>query len=220
MIGEFVEVAGKALEKGLEAAEKVVESLGDKLEQVVELPKTEGMKIKDFFSGLEENLDFEDSLLEDKLDLNSLTLEEKSLIFQETGWSDEIIDCIRSREEYEIYKNADLIEVKVNDRSCLIKKDFDSEYISYDRNGNPKTNRELMAEGKSPYDYKTGEKLELHHMGQKHDSPLVELCEKSEHGDNHGILHDNKSESWRQDDKLKNHYNNVERPQHWKNRPE
>ena len=83
------------------------------------------------------------------------------------------------------------------------------------------TNREAMEKGASPVDSKTGEKLELHHMGQNYDAPLVELCENSEHGDgNDKILHDKNTESWRNDTQLKNQYQNVDRPNHWKERAE
>ena len=81
------------------------------------------------------------------------------------------------------------------------------------------TNRQLMEKGRAPIDAKTGERIELHHMGQDYDSPLAELCENSEHGDGKdAILHDKKIESWRQDPEKKNYYNNVQRPNHWKAR--
>ena len=74
-----------------------------------------------------------------------------------------------------------------------------------------------MADGKAPVDGKTGEKIELHHIGQNYDGPFIQLKENSEHGGvNHKILHDNKLESFRNDTSLKNHYNNVDRPNHWK----
>lgn len=144
-----------------------------------------------------------------------LTLEEKAQIIKEVGWSKEIVDCIKSMEQYEIYKNAELHEAVVNGRKCLIK-DIDMEYVD------PKTgetNRELMADGKSPIDPKTGEKIELHHMGQSYDSPFAELCANSEHGGIYDkVLHDKTTDSWRQDPEKKNHYNNVQRPDYWKTR--
>ncbi len=146
---------------------------------------------------------------------NVLTDEEKAKIKEETGWSDEIIDSIQDMEEYEVYKNADLHEVVIDGKPCLAK-DINLDYVD------PKTgltNRELMEKGRSPIDEKTGEKIELHHIGQEFDSPLAELCENSEHGDGKdSILHDKKTESWRQDPEKKNHYNNVVRPNHWKER--
>lgn len=153
-----------------------------------------------------------------RLERNELTSEQKEQIKNETHWSGEIIDNIRSMDEYEkVYKPADLHEQKVDGRTCLVKN-IDMDYVS------PKTglsNREAMAKGASPLDAKTGEKLELHHMGQNYDAPLAELCENSEHGDgNDKILHDKNTESWRNDTQLKNQYQNVDRPNHWKERAE
>ena len=149
---------------------------------------------------------------------NELTSEQKEQIKNETHWSGEVVDNIRSMDEYEkVYKPADLYEQKVDGRTCLVKN-IDMDYVS------PKTgltNRQAMEKGASPVDSKTGEKLELHHMGQNYDAPLVELCENSEHGDgNDKILHDKNTESWRNDTQLKNQYQNVDRPNHWKERAE
>lgn len=144
-----------------------------------------------------------------------LTEDEKRKIINETGWSSEIVDCIENMDQYEIYKNAGLQEVEIDGRKCLIK-DIDMDYVD------PKTgftNRELMEKGRAPIDAKTGETIELHHMGQSFDSPFAELCANSEHGDGKdAILHDKKIESWRQDPEKKNQYNNVQRPNHWKAR--
>ena len=144
----------------------------------------------------------------------SLTEEEKQSIREETGWSDEIIDSIESMKQYEIYKNADLHEVEINGRKCLVKN-IDMDYVD------PKTgmtNRELMEKGRSPIDAKTGEKIELHHMGQGFDSPFAELAENSEHGDgNHSTLHTKTEGSWRNDVEQKNQYQR-EKCQHWKMR--
>lgn len=143
-----------------------------------------------------------------------LTDEEKERIKEETGWSDEIINHIESMEQYEIYKNADLHEEEINGRKCLVK-DIDLDYVD------PKTgmtNRELMAKGRSPIDAKTGEKIELHHMGQDFDAPFAELCENSEHGDgNHSTLHTKTSDSWRNDPELKAQYQREKRD-HWQTR--
>ena len=80
------------------------------------------------------------------------------------------------------------------------------------------TNKELMEKGRSPIDSKTGEKIELHHMGQDYDSPFAELDENSEHGDgNHKVLHPKTDNSWRNDKDLKNRYQ-TDRKKHWKQR--
>lgn len=168
-------------------------------------------------SKLEKGLEKETKKESELSERTELTDKEKEKIKDVTEWSDEIVDAIDSWEEYEVYKNADLSEAVIDDRICLVKK-IDMDYID------PKTgltNRERMQMGRAPVDAKTGEKIELHHVGQDFESPLAELCENSEHGDgNDKILHDKKAESWRQNPDLKNEYNNVERPEHWRSRAE
>ena len=135
---------------------------------------------------------------------------------EETGWSDEVVDSIDTSEQAEIYKNADLHEDNINGRECLVKE-IDYDYVD-EKTG--MTNRELMAKGRSPYDAKTGEKIELHHMGQEYDAPFAELTENSEHGDgNHSILHPKTEGSWRNDKTLEAQYNKEKR-EHWKTRSE
>lgn len=152
-----------------------------------------------------------DSNAEEQL---GLTDEEKARIKEETGWSDEIIDHIDSMEQYEIYKNADLEEREVNGRPCLCKK-IDLDYVD-PKTG--KTNRERISQGLVPIDAKTGERIELHHMGQDPDGPFAELCENSEHGDgNHKILHPKSEGSWR-DDKGKITAFEQQKHKHWAER--
>lgn len=149
-------------------------------------------------------------------DSERLTAKQCEKIRIETGWPPEIINSIENWAQYsEVYKDAGLHAVKIDGRWCLVK-DIDMDYVD------PKTgltNRQLMEKRRAPIDAKTGERIELHHMGQDYDSPLAELCENSEHGDGKdAILHDKKIESWRQDPEKKNYYNNVQRPNHWKAR--
>lgn len=162
----------------------------------------------------EKNLTNKD-IKEYKEEIKNLSENEQNYIREETGWSDEIINHIESWEQYEVYKGADLHEVNVNGRLCLVK-DIDLNYVD-EKTG--LTNQERMERGLSPIDSKTGEKIELHHMGQSFDSPFAELNANSEHGGkNHSILHDNSVESWRRDPELKNQYQNHDKPDHWKNR--
>lgn len=98
-----------------------------------------------------------------------LTEEEKAKIKEETGWSDEIIDNIKNMKQYEVLKNAGLKEVEINGRKCLIKENIDLDYTDEDG----VSNRDRMARGLAPLDSKTGKPIELHHLGQKADSPLV-----------------------------------------------
>ena len=149
-----------------------------------------------------------------------LTEEEKQKIKEETGWSDEIIDNIKNMKQYEILKNAGLIEVEINGRKCLIKENKDLDYTDEDGI----SNKERMERGLAPLDSKTGKPIELHHLGQKADSPLVELTEEEhrtgEYEDgkkNQSLWHDNTIES-----EVHGEGNNwdQERKAHWKARAE
>ena len=134
----------------------------------------------------------------DSNEKKGLTDEEKAKIKEETGWSDEIIDNIQNMKQYEILKNAGLKEVEINGRKCLIKENIDLDYTDADGI----TNRERIARGLAPLDSKTGKPIELHHLGQKKDSPLVELTEEEHRTDdfedgkkNQSLWHDNSVET-------------------------
>lgn len=147
-----------------------------------------------------------------------LTTEEKEKIKEEMGWSDEIIDNIENMDQYERLKNAGLVEKEINGRECLIKQNIDLDYEDEDG----VTNRQRMERGLAPLDAKTGKPLELHHLGQKADSPLVELTEEEhrtgEYKDgkkNQSLWHDNSKET-----EVHGQGNNwdSERKDHWETR--
>ena len=137
----------------------------------------------------------------------------RDTIKKDTGWSDEIVDSIRNEGEYGVYKNAGLTEGTVNGKPCL-QREIDPSF----KDDFGRTNMERMQNGLSPYDAKSGEKLELHHMGQKADSPFAELRENIDHGDgNHHVLHEFKTESWRRDPGRVTDYA-TQRLEYWKSR--
>ncbi len=169
---------------------------------------------------LERNFDdISDVILEDKKDNELLrgpqeTLDtslDKEKLQLETGWSNEIIDAIDSEEEAQIYKDADLKEVNINDKSCLVRNDLDMN--QKDEFG--RTNQERMENGLAPLS-KDGETIELHHIGQKSDSPLAELT-SSEHraNGNDTILHDKTKTS-----EIDRNSFRTEKQEHWKARAE
>lgn len=227
--GKAVEVIGTAVEKTAEGSKKVAEGMQtvnespmkDAIEGPLEVnegevkilkPKFELIKATSLEALVESNAEKASEAPEVKKP--GLTEEEKERIKEETGWSDEIIDAIENMDQYEIYKNADLHEAEVNGRKCLLK-DIDLDYVDPDTG---MTNRELMEKGRSPIDAKTGEKIELHHMGQDFDGPFAELTENSEHGDgNHKTLHGKMEDSWRNNPEQKNQYQ-TEKRNHWKTR--
>lgn len=147
-----------------------------------------------------------------------LTDEEKAKIKEETNWSDEIIENIRNMKQYEILRNAGLKEVEINGRKCLIKENIDLDY----KDADGISNRDRIVRGLAPLDSGTGKPIELHHLGQKADSPLVELTVEehrtgvSEEGTkNQSIWHDNAKET-----EVHGEGNNwgKERLEHWKTR--
>lgn len=145
---------------------------------------------------------------------DSLTDMQKSEIKNETGWTDKIVDSISIIEQYEkVYKPANLKEKTIDGRSCAVRNDIDPNYKN-EKTG--ETNKERMEKGKNPFDSNTGEKIELHHMQQKADSPFAHLLESSEHRKFTNILHEKGKDSFRRNEDLKNKYNLEERPNHWK----
>lgn len=138
-----------------------------------------------------------------------LTDEQKEKLRELTGWSDEILDAIGSWEEAEIYMKAGLKEVEIKGKKCLIRDDIDLD--QEDEDGI--TNRERMERGRPPIT-KDGEEVELHHIGQKQNSPLAELTMEQHRGvGNDTILHDKTKET-----EIDRNEFRKERHEHWKDR--
>ena len=148
-------------------------------------------------------------IIKNKDDRPKLTDDEKYWLKQQTGWSDEIIAYISSLEEAQIYIEAGLKEAEIDGVKCLIKSNIDMNQL--DDQG--RTNRERMAIGRPPL-MPNGEIVELHHIGQRPDSPLAELT-VSEHrkNGNYKILHNLKNRSRIDRKKFK-----KPRKMHWKTR--
>ena len=116
----------------------------------------------------------------------NLTAEEKLGIEKESGWPSDVVDNIRSYDEYNIYRDAGLQVVEIGDNTALIRNDIDWNMV--DEKG--KTNEERIERGLAPIG-KDGNLIELHHIGQHQDSPLAELTFKEHRCDgNYSILHD------------------------------
>lgn len=108
-----------------------------------------------------------------------LTKEDRIKLKERTGWSDAIVDAIRTKEEAEIYENAGLVEGEVNGKPALLQPDIKGD--AYNSKKYPGwSNRDLAGEGYAPCD-KTGMPYELHHIGQNPDSPLAELTHEQHH---------------------------------------
>ncbi|WP_270465135.1 MULTISPECIES: HNH/ENDO VII family nuclease [Fusobacterium] len=213
---DVVEKTGEmGLEKGKQIVEKIKDfsesSLSELVDKSIENIKSAGdgvmTKLDDIKNLTPEQLkekmnqfleqgngNLKDSVKETETDENvkeGLTDEEKTKIKEETGWSDEIVDAIGSWKEYEIYKNANLIEAEIDGKKCLIRNNIN--WNQKDEMG--RTNKERAEQGLSPIN-KDGKVIELHHIGQHSNSPLAELTQEEHRGKgNDGILHDKTKES-------------------------
>lgn len=172
---------------------------------------------------VDENVDAEEISEEDIANSENEATDEESLsseelseyLEKESPYSSEVNDYISSPEELEVYKQAGLVEKNVNGRTCLIREDLDMEYVDKESGG--LTNAQLISKGRAPYDSKTGEKIELHHMQQDFNAPFVELRAISEHDLHTKTLHQSENESWRRDpEKLKEY--RKQKTSHWKSR--
>ena len=108
-------------------------------------------------------------------------------IKMEGGFSDATIRFMRSTDEFKVYQDADLMEYEIEGRKLLIPKDLDWSFVDP---ATGLTNRQLVNEGYNPVDH-NGIKYELHHVGQKKNSPLA-LLTRDQHQKNHSILHPEK----------------------------
>ena len=134
---------------------------------------------------------------------------DKPLATELKTYSPEINEAISSLKEAEIYSKAGLKEGTVNGRMALLRTDI---------NLNQKdefglTNLERMKNGNPPL-ATNGEIIELHHIGQKPDSPFAELTRTEHRGKgNDTILHDKTKES-----EIDRNAFQKERQAHWQNR--
>nr|WP_315538882.1 HNH/ENDO VII family nuclease [uncultured Haemophilus sp.] len=166
------------------------------LKEIKPLPKVEDLPLE--------------SKSEVKNELTPLSEESKEEL-KEQGYPDSVIENIGSEEEKEIYENADLTPKEVNGRDALTKNDIDLK--QEDDFG--RTNLERMKQGLAPLD-KDGNPIELHHVGQKMDSPLAELTRDEHRGKgNDTILHNKQKES-----EINREDFAKERAEHWKARAE
>lgn len=125
-----------------------------------------------------------------------LTAAQQQDIMRRTGWSMAVVGYIRTMAEAELYIEAGLTEMYVNEKVALIQPSIDPKFVmpewwvkEHGESWRGWTNADLMGEGYPPHDEK-GDPYELHHIGQLSDSPLAELTWHQHHEDgNFGILH-------------------------------
>ena len=156
------------------------------------------------------NLSAQDKPRTQAKDAQGLTPEEKKELKKyPPAWSDKIVDQLISMDEANIYIDANLKEVQINDKACLIRTDLDMEQ----KDAKGRTNRQRMAKGLSPLD-KNGKCIELHHIGQKSDAGLAELTHSEHHSNgNDTVLHNKGKKS-----EINRKEFGKERKGHWKTR--
>lgn len=117
-----------------------------------------------------------------------LTMNQAALIQKESKLPLDFIKNFHSLDEYNVYKQAGLVAKKVNGKWAFLQ-DIDWKYK--DEFG--RTNAERVKKyGLAPIDPATGKSFELHHIGQKADSPLAILNEEQHRGKGvYSILHKN-----------------------------
>lgn len=152
----------------------------------------------------------------------------KEEIRRQTGWSREIMVALRSRDEAEVYINAGLEEAIVGGKRALIQPRLDPAMLTpewwiehYHRdNWRGWSNLDLMHEGYAPFSSadmgrpgdRTGmDQIELHHIGQRQDSPFAELT-WYQHHDYFKVLHSF------DDSQINRPEFEEERRQYWMNR--
>lgn len=185
-----VEEANEIVTKGIETAEKTKDVVVEKLSDI------KSMSPEQLGEQMEKNLSETDTDSYIETDEGTqakegFTDEQKLRIKEETGWSDKIIDYIGSLDEYEIYKKAGLFEAEIDGKKCLIRNDID--WNQKDALG--RTNIERIGQGLSTLN-KGGKIIEIHHIGQRADSPFAELTMDEHRGKgNDAILHNKKLET-------------------------
>lgn len=162
---------------------------------------------------------YDNELLEKMNQLYLVLMQERDASKTETiaavsPYSKAINDYIKTEKELKIYINARLKEAFVLRPTLTF--DVNPDYVT----PTGATNLERMLHGDAPYDSKTGQVIQLHHIGQRYESPFAELPRILHIGaETYSTLHDTTIESWRLDKKLIR-LTNKEITEHWRKRGE
>lgn len=119
-----------------------------------------------------------------KATLSGLTMNEAAKIQKEYKWPLEVIKSLHSMEEAQIYKKAGLEVIELSGKKALVRK---IDWELKDEFG--RTNKERVLSKLAPI-APDGKSFELHHVGQKTDTPLAILMNSEHHAkENFNILH-------------------------------
>lgn len=122
--------------------------------------------------------------------LNGLTMNQAAIIQRESKLPLKFIKSFHSMDEYNVLKNAGLTLSEVNGKMALTQT-IDWDFVGDIEDG--RTNAQRVLDGLAPLG-PDGKSYELHHIGQKSDSPLAILT-SSQHKGNYSVLHANTGES-------------------------
>lgn len=119
-----------------------------------------------------------------KATLSGLTMNEAAKIQKEYKWPLEVIKNLHSMEEAQIYQKAGLEVIELSGKKALVRK---IDWELKDEFG--RTNKERVLSKLAPI-APDGKSFELHHVGQKTDTPLAILMNSEHHAkENFNILH-------------------------------
>jgi len=168
------------------------------------------IRLQNAYRELSEYFNHNDAKSVELDDLPSIfKLNEKNRINKQSGYGSDVNQYITTIKELDVYQNEKLEEAKVNDRIVLQDNRIDLNR----KDAKDRTNLERMQKGLAPLD-EDGRPYNLHHIGQKSDSPLAELKD-GVHKEKDVILHDKTIST-------EVHGGNInwdsERANHWKQR--
>lgn len=118
--------------------------------------------------------------------MNGLTMNQAAMIQKDSKLPLDLIKNFHSVEEYNIYKNSSLQLMKVNGKNALVQQ-IDWDFVGDLEDG--RTNAQRVLDGLSPLD-DIGKPYEIHHVGQKQDSPFAILT-SDQHQSNYKTIHKN-----------------------------
>lgn len=133
---------------------------------------------------------------------------QRRLLDEFSPYSEQITPYIRTTQELSVYTQNGLRESSILDRPCLQSKINPEATDAMGR-----TNIERMAAGRAPID-ENGDPVNLHHIGQREQSPLAELPDRV-HKQYDAVLHDKTIPT--EVHGLGNNWN-EERSQYWRER--